>query len=360
MELIYVNKKKREEILSEAYNYSPLQFKSSKVLICGDNYKAMKGMLSGGYKEKIDLIYIDPPFNTNQTFIIGQERASTISRSKNGEVAYQDEKTLEEYLEFLRQRLILMRELLSTEGSIYLHIDYKVGHYVKIIMDEVFGKDNFKNDITRIKTNPKNFFRKAYGNEKDLILFYSKNPNKNIWNDIRVELNNDELADKFTKKDDYGYYNTIPLHAPGESNGITGLPWRGMSPPEGRHWRTNPKEFDRLDAEGKIEWSKTGNPRIKKYAHEHGGKKIQDIWRFKDPQNPVYPTEKNTDMIKQIIRQSSKENSIVMDCFAGSGGTLVSALELGRKFIGIDNSKSSLSIINRRLNGIEFDFLDID
>lgn len=354
MELVYPNKKATEEIIKEAYNFNPLQYQERNYLIFGDNYGAMRSLLSGGFKGRVDLIYIDPPFNTNQTFVIGQNRTSTISRCKKGQVAYEDEKSDEEYLEFLRQRLILMKELLSIEGTIYLHIDYKIGHYVKIIMDEVFGKENFKNDITRIKSNPKNFFRKAYGNEKDLILFYSKDPNKNIWNDIRVELSSDELKDKFTKKDKYGYYNTIPLHAPGESNGITGSPWRGILPPEGRHWRTNPKEFDILDAEGKIEWSKTGNPRIKKYAHEHEGKKIQDIWKFKDPQNPIYPTEKNSDMIKQIIHQSSNEGSIIMDCFAGSGGTLVSAAQLGRKFIGIDNSELSLSIMKKRLQDFEY------
>ncbi|GAB1477360.1 hypothetical protein MASR2M70_21980 [Bacillota bacterium] len=358
MELMYQNKKEKIEIMNDVYNSNPLQFQNTNYLIYDDNYNALKGLLAGGFNEKVDLIYIDPPFNTNQTFVIGEQRASTISRCKEGQIAYEDEKTVEEYLEFLRWRLILMRELLTIEGSIYLHIDYKIGHYVKIIMDEVFGKENFKNDITRIKSNPKNFFRRAYGNEKDLILYYAKDASKNIWNDIRVELSIDELKDKFTKKDEYGYYNTIPLHAPGESNGITGSAWRGILPPEGRHWRTNPKEFDVLDSEGKIEWSKTGNPRIKKYAHEHIGKKIQDIWSFKDPQNPVYPTEKNGNMIKQIILQSSKEDSIVMDCFAGGGGTLVSAIELGRKFIGIDNSELSMSVIKKRLHNAEYTYIE--
>jgi len=282
MELLYKDKRTCEEILNETCKYTPIEFKKKNILINGDNYDVMKSLLIGGYKEKIDLIYIDPPFNTNQTFLVGEQRTSTISRCKEGQVAYEDEKTMEEHLEFLRERLVLMRKLMTEEGSIYLHIDYKIGHYVKIIMDEVFGKENFKNDITRIKSNPKNFYRKAYGNEKDLVLFYAKNLSKNIWNDIRIALSEDELKETFTKKDDYGYYNTIPLHAPGESNGMTGSAWRGMLPPEGRHWRTNPSEFDILDTEGKIEWSKTGNKRKKKYANEKKGKKIQDIWSFKD------------------------------------------------------------------------------
>ena len=201
-------------------------------------------------------------------------------------------------------------------------------------------------------------FRKAYGNEKDMILFYSKNPQKNIWNEIKLSLEESELATKFNKIDADGRrYTTIPLHAPGETtNGITGMAWRGMSPPAGRHWRTSPEEFDRMDKLGLIEWSKTGNPRIKKYADEHKGKKIQDIWKYKDPQMPKYPTQKNLEMLELIIKQSSRENSIIMDCFAGSGTTLLAAAKLGRKFIGIDSSDIAINVIKNRLteNGITY------
>jgi adenine-specific DNA-methyltransferase len=135
-----------------------------------------------------------------------------------------------EYFEFIRERLVLIRELLSDKGSIYIHIDYKVGHYIKILMDEIFGIDNFKNDITRIKSNPKNFSRTAYGNEKDMILFYAKNKDNNIWNEIRTTLTSKELLKSFSKIDENGErYTTIPLHAPGStSEGITGQEWRGM------------------------------------------------------------------------------------------------------------------------------------
>ena len=129
-----------------------------------------------------------------------------------------------------------------------------------------------------------------------------------------------------------------------------------MLPPAGRHWRTSPDEFDKMDKLGLIEWSKTGNPRIKKYADEHKGKKIQDIWKYKDPQNPKYPTQKNFEMLELIIKQSSRENSIIMDCFAGSGTTLLAAAKLGRKFIGIDSSDVAINVIKSRLseNGITY------
>lgn len=349
MEFIYNNKKSKDEILEKAHNIVGEEISyNNSILIKGDNFNALSLLLKK-YENSVDLIYIDPPFNTSQDFAVSSNRANAISRSNNGLVAYSDKMSKEEYFEFIRERLFLLHSLLSEKGSIYFHIDYKIGHYIKIIMDEIFGEKFFKNDITRIKSNPKNFNRKAYGNEKDLILFYSKT-NDNIWNDVRIELDENEIIKRFNKKDSDGRrYTTIPLHAPGETtNGLTGKAWRGIKVPEGRHWRTNPDEFDKLDSMGKIEWSSTGNPRIKKYADEHIGKKIQDIWRYKDPQYPLYPTEKNLDMVKMIIKQSSNLDSIVLDCFAGSGTTLVGATQLGRKWIGIDSSEVAIKTIMGR------------
>jgi adenine-specific DNA-methyltransferase len=239
---------------------------------------------------------------------------------------------------------------MSEQGSIYLHIDYKIGHYVKIIMDEIFGIKNFKNDITRVKCNPKNFNRKSYGNIKDMILFYTKS-DEYIWNDIKEKYTEDEIKKLFHKKDKSGrYYTTIPLHAPGETkSGVTGDKWRGLFPPKGRHWRTSPVELEKLDKEGRIEWSKSGNPRKIIYADEKEGKKIQDIWEFKDRQKPLYPTEKNIDLIKRIILASSNKDSFVLDSFCGSGSTLVAAKELKRKWIGIDNSFEAINVAKRRL-----------
>ena len=349
MELKFDNKISEKQVLSKANkNKSPFELNyNGSMLFMGDNFEVLSILLNN-FRGKINLIYIDPPFNTDQEFFVSENgRANSISHSKNDIVAYSDKMSTDEYLEFIRERLILLRELLSDNGSIYLHIDYKIGHYIKIIMDEVFGKENFKNDIARIKSNPKNFYRKSYGNEKDLILFYTKNYKNNIWNDIKVPLDENEIAERFSKIDENGRrYTTIPLHAPGETkNGPTSKPWRNIPVPKGRHWRTNPEEFEKMDKQGLIEWSSTGNPRIKKYADEHTGKKIQDIWRFKDPQNPKYPTEKNSTMLEQIILQSSNENDYVLDCFAGSGSTLKAAFKNNRKWIGVDNSEVAINVI---------------
>ena len=351
MKIVYDNKLSEKEVLKKAEQQKitlNLPHNQTSLLFEGDNFVVLASLLEN-FKGKIDLIYIDPPFNTSQDFYFSESKANSISYSKNDILAYSDNLTKDEYLEFIRERLILLRELLSDKGSIYLHIDYKIGHYIKVIMDEVFGEKNYKNDITRIKSNPKNFYRKAYGNEKDMILFYARDYKNNIWNDIKVPLNQSEIIERFSKVDyDGRRYTTIPLHAPGETKtGNTGKPWRNIQVPKGRHWRTDPLEFDKMDAEGKIEWSKTGNPRIKKYADEHKGKKIQDIWTFKDPQNPSYPTQKNFDMICQIIKQSSNTTSIILDCFAGSGTTLKGAFKLDRTWIGIDNSASAIDVIRK-------------
>ena len=361
VEIIYQNKKSISEIMKLAEQVAPVEVKNDKACyINGDNFRAMAGLLKAGYAGKVDLIYIDPPYNTKQVFSVSDGRVSTISRSGTT-VAYNDEMTTAEYLEFMRERLLLMRELLSDVGSIYLHIDCKMGHYIKAIMDEVFGADNFLNDIARIKSNPKNFNRPAYGNQRDMVLFYAKNKGRNIYNNVTQSFTEAELAEKFKKVDADGRrYNTVPVHAPGETtSGNTGGYWRDMLPPKGRHWRTDPAELEKMDAAGLIEWSKTGNPRIKKYADEHKGKKIQDIWDYRDPAYPLYPTEKNQDMLKMIVRQSSNENSLVMDCFAGSGSTLLAAQNTGRRWLGIDQSEVSAGVVKDRFSTIEYEFVQL-
>jgi len=329
----------------------------NNILIKGDNIKALNLLLEEKHlKNKIDLIYIDPPFATNSKFTITNGRATTISNSKSGIEAYSDKIIGDDFIKFLRERLFLLKELLSENGSIYLHIDYKIGHYVKVLMDEVFGIENFKNDITRIKCNPKNFNRIGYGNIKDLILFYSKS-NKPIWNEPREEYTEKDIIKLFPKVDKSGRrFTTVPIHAPGETkNGDSSKLFRGMSPPDGRHWRTNVETLEKWDKEGLLEWSVNGNPRKKIYIDERTGKRVQDIWEFKDPQYPTYPTEKNSSLLDLIIKTSSNEDSIVLDCFCGSGTTLKSAHLLNRTWIGIDKSKLAIEATKNKLNSINED-----
>jgi adenine-specific DNA-methyltransferase len=340
--LEYTDKSDEFEVLFgiEAGNFKELEISHNNDFnkyIFGDNFYVLRKLLET-HKGKVDLIYIDPPFGTGQNF-----------NSIDDDTAYSDKIIDSEFLEFLRKRLFLLRELMSDNGSIYLHIDKKIGHYVKIIMDEVFGHKNFINDITRIKCNPKNFSRNAFGNYSDMILYYAKNRDKQIWNDIKEPMSKSKKEELFPKKHPkFGFYTTNPIHAPGKTiNGDTGMEWKGLKPPKGRHWRYSREVLDQLDEKGLIEWSSTGNPRKIVLAEEHKGFKVQDVWEFKDKglSYVEYPTQKNYDLLERIIRNSSNENSLVLDCFAGSGSTLKIANKLKRNWIGIDNSSHSLNVV---------------
>ncbi|MDW8222040.1 MAG: site-specific DNA-methyltransferase [Gemmatales bacterium] len=332
----------------------PLGDRWCNLLIWGDNLPVLQHLAEcPEVCGRVRLIYIDPPFATNQDFLYDGQRAATVSRPQRGLLAYSDKFAREPYLHFLKQRLVLLRELLAEDGSIYVHIDCKIGHYVKVLMDEIFGAENFINDITRIKCNPKNFSRRAYGNIKDMILFYAKTPSY-LWNDPREPWKEEDLARLFPKCDAQGRrYTTTPLHAPGETRcGATGQAWRNRLPPPGRHWRYPPEELERLDRAGLIEWSASGNPRKIVYAQDvlKRGKKRQDVWVYKDPPFPRYPTEKNLDLLKTIILASSNPGDLVLDGFVGSGTALVAAEILGRRWIGIDSSWPAIQVAQRRLH----------
>lgn len=325
-------------------------------LILGDNLTVMEAMFDH-YYGVFDLIYIDPPFATNNTFHSSHERSATISALNGADVAYSDVYDLDDYIKFLKQRIVIARELMDPDGSFYIHTDTKVGHYVKVMLDGIFGRDNFRNDITRIKSNPKNFSRRAYGNIKDTILFYTKS-NSYIWNEPRVIQPEEVINRRYNKVDAQGRrYTTTPLHAPGETrNGPTGGMWRGMFPPPGRHWRYPPEKLEDLEQAGLIEWSSTGNPRKIIYADsatEHGVK-MQDVWEYKDPQIPTYPTQKSAQLLERIIATSSLRGSAVLDFFCGSGTTLRAASNLGRSWVGIDQSEIAIQAARLMLQGIEY------
>lgn len=327
LEMIY---KTKQATLTEAHN----------MLVWGDNLSVLKTLATYDWlKDKVKLIYIDPPFATGKLF----------NGVHDEEIAYSDTLKGGDFIEFLRKRLLLLREILAKDGSIYVHIDWKMSHYVRVLMDEIFGPEHFINDITRIKCNPKNFQRPAYGNIKDTILFYSKG-DEYIWNGSTEKLTDSDIERLFPFVDEHGRrYTTNPLHAPGETkDGVTGQEWKGMKPPRGRHWRYPPDKLTELDELGLIQWSKTGNPRKIIYAKDavKRGKKRQDIWDFKDPPYPQYPTEKNLDMLQTIIKASSSKGDFVLDAFCGSGSTLIAAEMQDRKWIGID--KSQVSIVTAR------------
>ena len=323
----------------------------------GDNLDGLRRVAELGIK--VDLVYIDPPFATNNDFLIDTDRANSVSRS--GQLAYSDTTVGAKYLDELKARLQAISFVMNPAGSVYVHIDVNMEHHVRLLMDQVFGPENFRNSITRIKCNPKNFARYSYGNIKDTILFYSVSPRQITWRPQRVPMTDSEIASLYPLTDDAGRrYATTPVHAPGTTeNGATGDLWRGNPPPAGRHWRYPPERLDELDAQGLIAWSSTGNPRKINWADESAGKLPQDVWCYKDPQRPLYPTQKNAEMLERIILTSSEPGDTVMDCYAGSGATLVQAARLGRRFIGMDNSPAAQSVVENELGKAAIRFQSI-
>lgn len=316
-----------------------------KRLYHGDNIDVLTALLDDEKVcGKVTLIYIDPPYNTGGAF-----------ETRDFKHAYDDRFTLESYLSFMRKRLELMHRLLSREGSIYVHLDSNMVFHVKVMMDEIFGIQNFKGMITRKKCKSKNFTRKTYGNISDYILFYSKT-DETVWNRPYEEWSDEKVLKEypFIEEGTGRRYKRVPVHAPGTRNGATGSPWRGMMPPEGKHWQFTPDKLDEMDARGEIYWSSNGNPRRKVYLDQSNGVPVQDIWLdYLDVNNQNtlitgYPTEKNIDMLKRIIETSSRPGDLVLDCFAGSGTTLVAAEQLGRQWIGVDIGDEAIATIIER------------
>ena len=294
---------------------------------------------------KVRCVYIDPPYATSMTFL---------DREVNH--AYTDVLLGAAYVEFLRRRLIVLRELMADDGSIFVHLDQKMVFEIKLVMDEVFGRDNFRNFITRKKCNTKNYTRRTFGNVSDHILFYSKTGDY-VWHRPYDAWTEQRVREEYQFIDHVSgrRYKRVPVHAPGVRRGETGKPWRGKLPPRGKHWQYLPSRLDEFDAAGEIYWSANGNPRRKVFFDPEKGVPAQDIWLdFKDAHNQNiritgYPTEKNYDMLKRVIAATTRPGDWVLDAFSGSGTTLEAAAELGRRFIGIDQSPAAIKATVDRL-----------
>ena len=353
-ELHYPGKQSTVEILDGPRSNPKLRASVSKNsdgnwrnrIYSGENLGVLRKLLDdSNVCGKVKLVYIDPPFATGGIF-----------ESRNGQKAYDDISFGSHFLEFLRQRLVILRELLDKAGSIYVHLDEKMAFPIKIVMDEVFGPTNFRNWITRKKSNRKNFTRKQFGNISDYILFYTKtdsytwNRPYETWTDEWIKREYQYVEEATGRR-----FKKVPIHAPGLRNGETGKPWRGIMPPPGKHWQYAPKVLDELDAKGEMYWSPNNNPRRKIYFDQSKGVPVQDIWLdFRDAHNQMievtgYPTEKPIDLLRLIVSASSDPGDLILDSFMGSGTSLVAAEELERKWIGVDSSIEAVATTLKRL-----------
>jgi adenine-specific DNA-methyltransferase len=337
---------KTERLYKELYHND----ETNKIYF-GENFDVLSHLYHNlHYADKINLIYIDPPFGTNSVF-----------QTRNQRNSYRDDMIGCHYIEFLRRRIVFLRELLAIDGAIFIHLDNNMVFQIKIIMDEIFGAKNFRGFITRKKCSNKNYTKNTFGNISDYLLFYSKNDKykwhrpAESWSDEKINKEYPYIDEKTGRR-----YKKVPLHAPGIRNGETGKTWKGMLPPPGKHWQYTPSRLTEFDKKGEIYWSSNGNPRRKVFLDEDKGIPIQDIWlNFQDSLNQNikttgYPTEKNPYLLERIINAVSNKGDIILDCFAGSGTTLDVANQLGRKYIGVDNSyEAILNIVKRFSHGLE-------
>lgn len=348
LRLEYPGKKPAEKILATPpgrYETSMAQCGGENRLYHGDNLGVLALLAQDeSVAGKVRLVYIDPPFSTAAAF-----------ESRKQKHAYNDHLVGPEFVEALRERLILIHQILADDGSLYLHLDERMAFHFRVIMDEVFGEQNYRNFITRKKCNPKNYTRKTYGNVADYILFYSKTDSY-VWNRAIEPWDDARAAKEYQYVDEQGRRcKKVPLHAPGKRNGETGKPWRGKLPPPGKHWQYLPTTLDEMDARGEIYWSPTGNPRRIIYLENSEGVPLQNIWMdMRDAHNQNiritgYPTEKPPSLLARIIEASSNPGDLVMDCYAGSGTALATASDLGRRWIGVDQSDEAIKTTMKRL-----------
>lgn len=330
----------------------------------GDNLQVMSHLLKE-FRGKINLIYIDPPFDSKADYKKKiQLRGQSVTNDQNAfeEKQYTDIWTNDEYLQFMYERLILLRELLTDNGSIFLHCDYHKSHYIRCMIEEIFGDDKFQSEIVWQRTDAHNDTQ-GIGKIHDIIFHYSKN-NTPTFNPLYIELSQ-ETKDKWYRNIEEGtgrFYNKADLTARGLRNGETGKEWRGINPAsKGNHWRYKPSKLEELLEEGKIIFSSSGMPYMKRYLDESKGTTIQDIWtdismiRGFGKEGIGYPTQKPEALLERIIKLSSNPDDIVFDCFMGSGTTQAVAMKLGRRFIGADINLGAVQITTKRLISVAED-----
>lgn len=359
--LVYAGKQRREEVLAQT-PAAPWQLERSycterphgdgwrNMLVWGDNLLALRELLADqqgpnhyGTRGKIKLVYIDPPFATRQDFM------------KDKEKAYRDKVYGAQFIEFLRKRLILLKELLAEDGSIYVHLDSKKGHYIKAVMDEVFGEHNFRNEIIWQRTNSHNEAG-VFGRVHDTLFFYTKGDSY-LWNPPRIRFTDAQL--KRYKVDSKGRLFTCQDLTAERRNSNSGkFEWRGTMPSSTRGWGYKLEQLERWWAEGRIATRKDGSPRMDGlivYLDDMPGQSPQSIW-FDIPrvgntskERIDYPTQKPEVLIERIIRSSSRPGDIVLDCFAGSGTTPAVAEKLDRRWIAMDSGKLAIYTTQKRL-----------
>ena len=340
-------------------------------LIYGDNLLAMQALLAGdaqtglpSLRGKVDLIYIDPPFDSKADYRTKISLPGTDIQQKPTVIeqfAYAD--TWEEgtisYLKMIYPRLLVMKEMLSERGSIYVHIDWHVGAYVKVLMDEIFGKENFRSEIVWKRTGGHFLATKNYDSIYDCIYYYTKSGQNCTYNQPYEELSKEELNEKFPyTEDETGRrfnHQKIEKSSNAYSAGETRI-IQGKEVISNIGWCWTQETFDeRIKANPHvIYWTANGRPRYKMYADEYEGRQLGNLWIDVQPISSTakeridYATQKPEALLERIIKASSNEGDLVCDFFGGSGTTAAVAERLGRRWITCDIGKPASLVMRKR------------
>ncbi len=361
-------------------------------LYYGDNLDIMKNHIQD---ESVDLIYLDPPFQSGRnyniifrpekdgikgatsqietfedTWVWGIKAEEEYSELIMGTLtkthppqklidlmkamrSYLDACPLMAYLCMMAPRLLEMKRVLKPTGSIYLHCDPIASHYLKLLMDAVFGTSNFRNEIVWKRTDSKGNVQKKFGWIHDVILFYSKT-NDWTWNQQFADYDEEYTDAFYSHVDENGRrYQATDLTAP-MSRASKGqvYSWKGYTPPASRCFVYNKEKMEQLDKEGRILHTKSGNPRYIRYLDEMEGNKCPDIWTdikiAPKEERLGYPTQKPEALLERIIKAGSNEGDVILDPFCGCGTAVAVAERLNRKWIGVDITYLSIDVIKKR------------
>lgn len=370
----------------------------SRTIFTGDNLDILRGINS----ECVDLIYLDPPFNSNRTYaapLDSEARGAefddvwTLSDMKQewlGEIELRRPalfhlinsaklahgESMAGYLTFMSVRLIELHRILKPNGSIYLHCDPHASHYLKVLMDALFGEQSYKAEITWRRTSAHNDSL-SFGNVRDIILFYGPRARINTGN-IRVPLDPEYVERFYRFSDERGLYQLGDLTAPRKGTGETGQIWRGHDPNEtGRQWnapksgayaawieaniirnyrsiRSPLARLESLDAAGLIQHTTDGVPRLKRYLAGNRGQVPSNLWADIRPisansrERTGWRTQKPLALLERVINASSRPGDLVLDPFCGCATACIAAEKLGRDWIGIDRLHQAVGVLRGR------------
>jgi DNA modification methylase len=330
------------------------QLIDTRVIYCGDNLEQLRKLPDAC----VDLVYIDPPFNSNRNYEVfwGETKEKRSFEDRHA--------STQAYIEFMRPRCVELARVLKKTGSFYYHCDWHASHYVKVMLDQIFGENSFQNEIVWRRTTA-HADTHGFGHVHDIIFRYS-NGERPTFN-IELKSYSQEYIDKyFIYEDEHvasrGKHWRADITGAGLRNGETGKPWKGFDPSKvgtGRHWMTTPAELDELLVDGRIYLPPGGGfPKLKRYVNELKGVPVDSIWEdipslgglSKSARESLgYPTQKPLALLDRIIKSSSNESDIVLDAFCGCGTALVAAQSLKRQWIGIDVSPTACRVMADRL-----------